>query len=124
MVFNTLMMLCNHHLGLVPEHSINPKETLFPSAITLVPLPSPSPLTSFPSADEPGLAVSHTGTHTPCGLVCLVPSLSVVGSGSVPGAASLLLVAEGYSRVRGTRCVYLFIHEWTFVLFLPFGYCE
>lgn len=36
--------------------------------------------------------VSHAWTHTPCGLLCLVPFLCVVGSGSVLGA------------VRGPRC--------------------
>lgn len=34
--------------------------------------------------EEPGLAVSHVWTHTPCGLLCLVPFLRVVDSGSVP----------------------------------------
>lgn len=59
--------------------------------------------------------MSHAGAHTPRGRLCLVPSLSVVGSGFIPGAvrrgASLLLVAEGCSRVRGHAvCICSFVN--------------
>lgn len=36
---------------------------------------------------EPVLDISHMWTHTPWGLLCLVPSLGILGSGSDPGAA-------------------------------------
>ena len=51
--------------------------------------------------EEPVLDVSHAWTHTPRGLLCLVPSLSIVGWGPSPGrrgGASLLLVAQGCAR--------------------------
>lgn len=64
----------------------------------------------FPSLEEPGLEVSHVWTHTPCGLLCLVPSLSLVGSGSGPGAthvgASLLFAAERRACTWGTPLLY------------------
>lgn len=66
-------VLCNHYLYLIPEHSISPKETPSPLAITLR-----HPRVPFPSVPEPVLGVSHTWTHTPRGLPCLVPSPSVV----------------------------------------------
>lgn len=76
-----------------------------------------SPRTPFPSMDESGLDTSHTWTHSPCGLLCLIPSLSVVGSESVPGAARvgvlLLLVVEGRSQGCVLECVYPLIGGWT-----------
>ena len=51
--------------------------------------PPPAPTSPFLSVDEPALNVSHTWTHAPCGLLCRVPSLSVVCSGSVREAAGV-----------------------------------
>ena len=86
---------------------VTPEETPSPSPLIPPPhLPGP-PRASFPSVDEPVLDVSRTWTHTSRGLSCLVPSLSVVRSGSVRGAAgvgaSLLLAAEGRARARRTH---------------------
>lgn len=66
------------------EQSIGPKAARLPPQS---PRPSPCPASSFPSADEPAWDVSHAWTHTPWGLLCLGPSLSAMGSGSVPRAA-------------------------------------
>ena len=59
---------------------------------------------------------THGLPPTPWGLLCLVPSPSVLGSGSVPSAAgrgaALLFVAEGRARVwMDFLC--LFIHPST-----------
>lgn len=35
----------------------------------------------FPSLEEPGLEVSHVWTHTPCGLLCLVPPCALWARG-------------------------------------------
>ena len=64
--------------------------------------------------DGPVLDLSHTWTHTPRGLSCRVPSLSVVCSGSVCGAAgvgaSLLLAAEGREPFAVDARIRPFIH--------------
>lgn len=67
--------------------------------------PSPPAPPQPPPARAPSLrggawtGVSHAWTHTPCGLLCLVASLSDMGSGSVPGAARGGLAP---ARGRGT----------------------
>ena len=85
--FGTFAKLCNHHLYPAPEHS-HLTETSSPPAGTPSPGPGP-PRVPSPSVDGSVLHVSHTWTHTPCGLSCVVPSLSVLGPGSVLGAAEV-----------------------------------
>ena len=96
--------MCNHHPCLIPEHSITPESN--PGLISHHPRP-PVPASPLPVRGWAYSGRSHTWTHTPRGLSCLVPSLSVTCSGSVHGAAgvgaSLLLAAEGCARARGTR---------------------
>ena len=97
MALNIFTLLCNHHTLSSSRTFCPPKTKLTPIS---GPLPQPpAPRAPFPSMEEPVLDVSHTWTHTPWGRLCLVPSVSVVGLGSVPVAAcvgaSLLLTAEG-----------------------------
>ena len=56
------------------------------------------PRAPYLSVEEPVLGMSHTWTHTPCSLLCLVPSLSIVGLGPYSGlrVGALLLLAAGW----------------------------
>lgn len=78
------------------------------------------------SMDMPVLGMSHTWSHTSCCLLCLVPFLSIVCSGSVHRAAcvstSFLFVADTPVCGWTTSC-YPFIHWWTFGLF-PLSDCN
>lgn len=60
------------------------------------------------SVDRPVLDVSHQRTHTLWVLLCLLPSLSIVFSGSLHVVmnvrASPLFLVEGHSRVEGHVC--------------------
>ena len=115
-VFSTFTVLRNHHLYVIPECSSNRKSRPVPISYHFsTPSPSPRPPRApFPSVDEPVVDVPLAWPHTPCGLSCLGPSLSVVCSGSVRGAAgegaSLLLAAEGRA------CTWMF----PFILSCPF----
>lgn len=58
--FSAFPVLGTHHLHLIPEHSVGPKETSSPSAIT----PRP-PRALVPGVEEPGLGVLHTQPRWP-----------------------------------------------------------
>lgn len=66
-----------------------PQRQPFPHQRSLpTPAPNPRPPRApFLSVEGPGLGVSHAWAHILWGLLCLVPSLRIVGSGSVPGTA-------------------------------------
>ena len=107
-VFSIRSEPCTHHCYLLPEHSLTLKGSPVPVSIhPHSPSPPPAPTNPLPSVDERVPDVSHTWTHTPWGLSCRVPSLSVVRSGLVRGAAGVgtspLLAAEGCVPVRWTR---------------------
>lgn len=66
--------------------------------------------------DESGLDMSHTWTHSPCGLLCLIPSLSVMGSGSVPRTACVGVLLLFVVERRSQGCVLdvcVATHRWT-----------
>lgn len=119
-VLNTLTMLCNHHLGLVPEHSITLKGNL--GLITLI-SPRPPRAPSL-SVEEPVLDVSHAWTP-PRGACCVWFPPRASGARVCPRGgvgASLLLAAGGCAYAWMGMC--LSPRPWTPGLFLPFGYCE
>ncbi|XP_039104029.1 uncharacterized protein LOC120242367 isoform X2 [Hyaena hyaena] len=66
--------------------------------------PPPHPRAPFPSGEKPVLDVSRTWTHTPRGLPCLVPSLSVACSRRVWAPRSC-------SRPRDMRGGHVFYKE-------------
>lgn len=64
------------------------------------PKKQPGPVSPSLCVDEPVLHVSHAWAHAPWSLLCPVPSPSVGGSGSVPGAGGGLAPAGGRGRAR------------------------
>ena len=94
--------------------TIPQSKTLSPSVVTPRP---PQPLTTRnpPSVfvNQPVLNVSHQWNHTPCVLLCLLISLSIVFSGSVHVVASVR--ASPLFRAKGCSLVWrnyvAFIHH-------------
>ena len=126
MAFSAFTLLCNHHLFLIPEHSITPKRSPISISSYSHPLPSPwQPLTTnslclwiclfwmFPIS---GI--------TPCVSFCVwLLSLSIVFSGSVHIVVSVsaapLFVAAWWSRVWRDTVGVSIIYWWTVGLCPP-----
>ena len=94
--------------------TIPQSKTLSPSVVTPCPpqpLTTRNPLSVF--VNQPVLNVSHQWNHTPCVLLCLLISLSIVFSGSVHVVASVR--ASPLFRAKGCSLVWrnyvAFIHH-------------
>lgn len=83
MTFNTLTVLYNHHLCLIPECFISPKGDPVPIRSHSPPcLPQPLAITNLlpVSVDWPVLDISYQWSHTLCGLFVWLLSLSTMFS--------------------------------------------
>ena len=98
---------------------IAPKRSPVPISITSTPWP---PRAHSLSVDLPVLDVSRQWDHTPCVLLCLLLSLSVVCLGPSPCSrvrASLFFTAASYSSVWVDTCVCPLTHGWILGLCPP-----